>query len=109
MNSNKYNRKKITEYLYKNSVNTSERKISRPKDNDRITTPVEINFITLSGDALRGEWRLRTSFTGSKSWYELPIQKEKIQEWFEIMKHICDNEDLFESFLEEKETDAWRD
>lgn len=86
MENTKFNISEVAKLLYDNGINTSERKKSYPKDNEKIDESIEIAVFNLGVCCVKKELFLRYSFTGNPTkFYEFFIKENEFDEWKEII------------------------
>lgn len=94
--------KKIVDYLFKNCVNTSSRKVARPKDEPNVV--VEITTIGLSYNPFYNQMTVRVQFVGSEKFFVLGIDNHRIDYWFNNMKEfIVESSDIDFNTTEQEE------
>lgn len=103
---------KTIQYLYERAVNVSGRKKSYPKDNEDITKPYSLDTINIGVKSLENQLFIRVSFRGaSNKYYELGIQYDRIDYWFNFVKSLyVDSPELdflLDSEEEEEEYDEF--
>lgn len=92
MKEKKQNLKQITEFLFSKGTNSSDRKITHPSDSLDIKK-AELNFLNFGIDVIRKEWRIRFSFTGSRSFYDYNINRDRATKWFDILMELSEQFD----------------
>ena len=86
-----YNKEKIVKYLYENGINTTNRIQTRPLSNERIIQPYELSIINVGADLISDKIFVRFSFVGSQTYYQCSIDRDDIEDWFDIVRFIVDS------------------
>jgi len=92
--------KKVAEYLFKYSVNTSSRKESRPKEyEDVVSNGKKISNIALDLNVSYNQLTIRTKFVGSDKYFAFGFNTEDYDYWSKIMSEfiICKPEIDFDT------------
>lgn len=93
--NNKEKLKKVTDFLYKRSLNTSSRIKTYPKDNKNIVTPVEISILNTGKDYIKRELFVRVSFVGSDKYYQHHLSnEEEFKKWNRIIEDLLFEDDI---------------
>ena len=92
--------KQITDTLYKLSTNLTGRIQTRPSQNEKIDTKnLSIDRLNIGADGMDGKWYWRVSFTGSVTWYQMPIPDNRLELAFKkmimIIELLVDSTDIY--------------
>ena len=100
------NYQRLVKYLYENSVNTSRRVVTKPKDDENIIESADISLINLGVDRIKKEIFVRVQFLGSQKFYQYHVHKDDAFKWYTAM---FDMGYLSSSspFEEDKDSDIW--
>lgn len=93
-------RQQISEFIYKNGVNTSSRDRTTPRDNEKIEESSLVSIINFGVDLDNGVMSLRAKFHGSNTFYSISFDNSKYEDWVRRIKELhresnvdIDNED----------------
>lgn len=105
MTKNEDNKRKIAEFLYDKTTNTSSRKLTRPQDNDKILQPIEIGTINTGKDFIQKKSFVRIQFKGSDTWYSMHFRDDtSLKAWNDKIYNIDFDNDMPD---EDKKETPW--
>jgi hypothetical protein len=92
----------LVRFLYDNSINTSSRKLNKPKDDDNISDNLSISLVNLGIDVFKKQYFIRTQFLGSGKFYEYHIRYDQFDKWYEAIKEIGKPDNQLDFFDDSK-------
>ena len=104
--SDRDRKKKVEMYLFENTVNTSSRTTSTPKDYpDIISNGKKISNIAIDQNVLYNQLTIRVKFVGSEKFFALGIENSLLANWINTWKLFVIENPLYTLgiFDEEKE------
>jgi hypothetical protein len=89
-------KEKISKFIYERGVNTSSRYRVKPIDDEKVTDDAQISVINIGLDIDTGLMFIRAKFHGSNTFYTIPFEINKYDEWVSRIRelHSSVNEDL---------------